>query len=164
MSINISSIQYKRKDFVGKLLEIIQKYDVEPGEIELEITESILIEDFEEVKDKLLTLRDYGVKISLDDFGTGFSSLSYLNGLPIDTLKIDKSFVDRVITDESTKIITESIVSMVSKLGYETVAEGVETEEQFDYMKQIGCDIIQGYLLGRPVPADDIEQMLIGLL
>ena len=164
MSINISSIQYKRKDFVGKLLEMIQKYDVEPGEIELEITESILIEDFEEVKDKLLTLRDYGVKISLDDFGTGFSSLSYLNGLPIDTLKIDKSFIDRVITDESTKIITESIVSMVSKLGYETVAEGVETEEQFDYMKQIGCDIIQGYLLGRPVPADDIEQMLIGLL
>ena len=88
----------------------------------------------------------------------------YFKGLPIDTLKIDKSFIDRVITDESTKIITESIVSMVSKLGYETVAEGVETEEQFDYMKQIGCDIIQGYLLGRPVPADDIEQMLIGLL
>lgn len=164
MSINISAIQYKRKDFVGKLLEIIQRYEVEPSEIELEITESILIEDFEEVKDKLLTLRDYGVKISLDDFGTGFSSLSYLNGLPIDTLKIDKSFVDRVITDESTKIITESIVSMVSKLGYETVAEGVETQEQFDYMQQIGCDIIQGYLLGRPVPAEEIEQMLIELL
>lgn len=164
MSINISAIQYKRKDFVGKLLKMIQKYDVDPSEIELEITESILIEDFDEVKDKLLTLRDYGVKISLDDFGTGFSSLSYLNGLPIDTLKIDKSFVDRVITDESTKIITESIVSMVSKLGYETVAEGVETQDQFDYMQQIGCDIIQGYLLGRPVPAEDIEQMLIGLL
>lgn len=164
MSINISAIQYKRKDFVGKLLEMIQRYEVEPGEIELEITESILIEDFEEVKDKLLMLRDYGVKISLDDFGTGFSSLSYLNGLPIDTLKIDKSFVDRVITDESTKIITESIVSMVSKLGYETVAEGVETQEQFDYMQQIGCNIIQGYLLGRPVPAEEIEQMLIELL
>ncbi|MDE5804008.1 MAG: bifunctional diguanylate cyclase/phosphodiesterase [Lachnospiraceae bacterium] len=164
MSINISAIQYKRKDFVGKLLEIIQRYEVEPSEIELEITESILIEDFEEVKDKLLTLRDYGVKISLDDFGTGFSSLSYLNGLPIDTLKIDKSFVDRVITDESTKIITESIVSMVSKLGYETVAEGVETQDQFDYMQQIGCNIIQGYLLGRPVPAEEIEQMLIELL
>ncbi len=164
MSINISAIQYKRKDFVGKLLEIIQRYDVEPSEIELEITESILIEDFEEVKDKLLMLRDYGVKISLDDFGTGFSSLSYLNGLPIDTLKIDKSFVDRVITDESTKIITESIVSMVSRLGYETVAEGVETQDQFDYMQQIGCDIIQGYLLGRPVPAEEIEQMLIELL
>ncbi|MBD5536852.1 MAG: bifunctional diguanylate cyclase/phosphodiesterase [Lachnospiraceae bacterium] len=164
MSINISAIQYKRKDFVGKLLEIIQRYDVEPSEIELEITESILIEDFEEVKDKLLMLRDYGVKISLDDFGTGFSSLSYLNGLPIDTLKIDKSFVDRVITDESTKIITESIVTMVSRLGYETVAEGVETQDQFDYMQQIGCDIIQGYLLGRPVPAEEIEQMLIELL
>lgn len=164
MSINISSIQYKRKDFVGKLIEIIQKYDVQPSEIELEITESILIEDFAEVKEKLMTLRDYGIRISLDDFGTGFSSLSYLNGLPIDTLKIDKSFVDKVGTDASTRIITESIVSMVSKLGYETVAEGVETKEQLDYMKTIGCDMIQGFYLGRPVPAEEIEKLLIKLL
>ena len=116
MSINISAIQYKRKDFVTKLLEILKKYEVKPNEIELEITESILIEDFAEVKDKLLLLRDYGLKISLDDFGTGFSSLSYLNGLPIDTLKIDKSFIDKVGKDESTRIITESIIAMVNKL------------------------------------------------
>lgn len=164
MSINISSIQYQRKDFVARLLETLQKYEVEPGEIELEITESVLIEDFAEVKEKLLQLREYGIRISLDDFGTGFSSLSYLNGLPIDTLKIDKSFVDKVCTDESTRIITEMIVSMVDKLGYETVAEGVETEEQFCYMKQIGCDIIQGFLLGKPMPADEIEKLLIKLL
>lgn len=164
MSINISSIQYQRKDFVARLLEMLQKYEVEPREIELEITESVLIEDFAEVKEKLLQLREYGIRISLDDFGTGFSSLSYLNGLPIDTLKIDKSFVDKVCTDESTRIITEMIVSMVDKLGYETVAEGVETEEQFGYMKQIGCDIIQGYLLGKPMPAEEIEKLLITLL
>ncbi|HKM34363.1 MAG TPA: bifunctional diguanylate cyclase/phosphodiesterase [Lachnospiraceae bacterium] len=164
MSINISSIQYKNKDFVQKLQEVIKKYGVLPSEIELEITESILIEDFAEVKDKLIVLRDCGIRISLDDFGTGYSSLSYLNGLPIDTLKIDKSFVDKVCTDESTRIITESIVSMVSKLGYESVAEGVETKEQFDYMKQVGCDVIQGYLLGKPMPAEDIEQLLIRLL
>ena len=164
MSINISSIQYKNKDFVQKLQEIIKKYDVQPSEIELEITESILIDDFTEVKDKLILLRDYGIRISLDDFGTGFSSLSYLNGLPIDTLKIDKSFIDKVCTDESTRIITESIVSMVSKLGYETVAEGVETKEQYEYMKQVGCDVTQGYLLGKPMPAEDIEQLLIRLL
>ncbi len=163
MSINISSIQYKRKDFVGKLMEMIQKYDVLPGEIELEITESILIEDFAEVKEKLIALREYGVRISLDDFGTGFSSLSYLNGLPIDTLKIDKSFVDKVCADASTRIITESIVSMVNRLGYESVAEGVETKEQLAYMEQIGCDVIQGYLLGKPMPAKEIEQMLINL-
>lgn len=164
MSINISAIQYKRKDFVSKLLEILKKYEVKPNEIELEITESILIEDFAEVKDKLLLLRDYGLKISLDDFGTGFSSLSYLNGLPIDTLKIDKSFIDKVGKDESTRIITESIIAMVNKLGYESVAEGVETEDQFAYLKRIGCDIIQGYLLGKPMPADEIEQMLVKLL
>lgn len=164
LSINISSIQYKRKNFVQKLQEVIKKYDILPSEIELEITESILIEDFTEVKDKLIELRDCGIRISLDDFGTGYSSLSYLNGLPIDTLKIDKSFVDKVCTDESTRIITESIVSMVSKLGYESVAEGVETKEQFDYMKQVGCDVIQGYLLGKPMPAEEIEQLLIRLL
>ncbi|MGN0431739.1 MAG: putative bifunctional diguanylate cyclase/phosphodiesterase [Lachnospiraceae bacterium] len=164
MSINISAIQYKRKDFVGQLLDVIQKYHVEPSEIELEITESILIEDFAEVKEKLMILRDYGIRISLDDFGTGFSSLSYLNGLPIDTLKIDKSFVDRVGTDESTRIITESIVSMVSRLGYESVAEGVETKEQFDYMQKIGCNVIQGYLLGKPMPPEEMEKLLITLL
>lgn len=164
ISINISAIQYKRKDFVPKLLEILHKYQIEPQEIELEITESILIEDFEEVKEKLMTLRDYGIRIALDDFGTGFSSLSYLNGLPIDTLKIDKSFVDKVNTDESTRIIMEAIISMVNRLGYESVAEGVETKEQFDYMKQIGCDIIQGYFLAKPMEADAFEQLLIRLL
>lgn len=164
MSINISAIQYKRKDFVSKLLEMLQKYDVKPNEIELEITESILIEDFAEVKEKLFLLRDYGIRISLDDFGTGFSSLSYLNGLPIDTLKIDKSFIDKVATDASTRIITESIIGMVDKLGYESVAEGVETEEQYSYLKQIGCDIIQGFYLGKPIPSEEMEQLLIKLL
>lgn len=164
MSINISAIQYKRKDFVPQLLDIMQRYQVEPSEIELEITESILIEDFAEVKEKLMMLRDYGIRISLDDFGTGFSSLAYLNGLPIDTLKIDKSFVDRVNTDESTRIITESIVSMVSRLGYESVAEGVETKEQLEYMQKIGCNIIQGYLLGKPMPPEEMEQLLVKLL
>ncbi len=161
MSINISAIQYKSKNFVRQLLDILSKYQIEPSEIELEITESVLIEDFEEVKEKLLVLRDYGLRISLDDFGTGFSSLSYLNGLPIDTLKIDKSFVDRVETDASTRIIMESIVTMVDKLGYETVAEGVETREQFEYMQNIGCDIIQGYYLGKPMPPEEMEQLLI---
>ena len=164
MSINISAIQYKSKDFVHQLLEILNKYKIEPSEIELEITESVLIEDFSEVKEKLVILRDYGLRISLDDFGTGFSSLSYLNGLPIDTLKIDKSFIDRVETDASTRIIMESIVSMVDKLGYETIAEGVETREQFEYMYNIGCDIIQGFYLGKPMPPDEMEQLLISLL
>lgn len=160
MSINISAIQYKQPDFIDKLLQILEKYQISAYEIELEITESILIDDFTEITERLAVLRDIGIKISLDDFGTGFSSLSYLKGLPIDTLKIDKSFIDTVITDENTRIITESIIYMVKKLGFETIAEGVETEEQFKYLHEISCDIIQGFYLGRPMPAEEIEKLL----
>lgn len=161
LSLNISAIQYKRPDFVGNLLEILEKYQVDPKDIELEITESVLIDDFDLVVAKLHTLKEYGIKISLDDFGTGYSSLSYLKGLPIDTLKIDKSFIDTVIQDESTQVITESIISMVKKLGYETVAEGVETEEQYEYLKKIDCDNIQGFLLGKPMPEEELADVLV---
>ena len=141
-------------------MQILHKYDVSPEEIELEITETILIDDFQEITEKLETLRGMGVKISLDDFGTGYSSLSYLKGLPIDTLKIDKSFIDTVVTDENTRIITESIIYMVKKLGFETIAEGVETQEQFDYLTKIDCDNIQGYYLGKPMPPEEIEVLI----
>lgn len=160
MSINISAIQYKRKDFVSNVISLMEKYEIESKEIEFEITESVLIDDFAEVIEKMNLLREYGIRVSLDDFGTGFSSLSYLKGLPIDTLKIDKSFIDTVITDDSTRIITESIVSMVKKLGFETVAEGVETEAQYEYLRDIHCDNIQGFYLGKPMPKDEVEQIL----
>lgn len=160
LSMNISAIQYKQPDFVDKVVKILEKYDISPEEIELEITESILIDSFQEVTEKLTVLRNIGIKISLDDFGTGYSSLSYLKGLPIDTLKVDKSFIDTVITDENTRIITESIIYMVKKLGFETIAEGVETQEQFDYLNEIDCDNIQGYYLGRPMPPEKIGELL----
>lgn len=160
LSLNISAIQFNRRDFVHTLLSLIEKYEIDPKLIELEITESILIDDFESVVNKLRTLKEYGIKISLDDFGTGFSSLSYLKGLPIDTLKIDKSFIDTVIDDNSTKVITESIIAMVKKLGCETVAEGVETPEQLAYLQGVNCDNIQGFLLGKPMPAAEIDKLL----
>ena len=160
LSLNISAIQYKRTDFVSNLLQVLKKYDINPSDVELEITESVLIDDFNEITNKLMVLRDYGIRISLDDFGTGYSSLSYLKGLPIDTLKIDKSFIDTVMSDNNTKIITESIVYMVKKLGFETVAEGVETKEQFDYLQSIDCDNIQGFFLGKPMPSSEVEELL----
>lgn len=160
MSINISALQYGKKDFVESILKMIQKYQIDPSDIELEITESILIDDFDEVSCKLNQLRDAGVRISLDDFGTGFSSLAYLKKLPINTLKIDKSFIDTVLTDSATRIITESIVNMVNMLGLETIAEGVEKEQQLQYLNGIGCDVIQGYLLGKPQPPEEIEKLL----
>lgn len=160
MSINISAIQYQKNDFVQRLMALIDKYKVNMEQVELEITETVFIDDKKGVIEKLNILKEYGIKISLDDFGTGYSSLSYLKGLPIDTLKIDKTFIDTVICDTSTRVITESIIAMVKKLGCETVAEGVETQEQLRYLQAINCDNIQGFLLGKPMPGEEIEKLL----
>lgn len=160
ISINISALQYKKDDFVDSVIEVIEKYKVSPKYVELEITESVLIDDFESVMDKLKRLRQYGIKISLDDFGTGYSSLSYLKKFPIDTLKIDKSFIDTILSDSSTRIITESILDMSHHMGFESIAEGVENEDQYKYLNEIGCDVIQGYYFGRPHPAEEIEKLL----
>lgn len=160
VSINISALQYKKDDFVDSILSVLNRYQVTPSEIELEITESVLIDDFQSVSEKLKLLRDYGIRISLDDFGTGFSSLSYLKKLPIDTLKIDKSFIDTVLTDSATRVITESIINMVKSLGFDSVAEGVENEKQYKYLQSIGCDVIQGYLFNKPLPAEEMAGVL----
>lgn len=164
MSINISALQYKKDNFVDSIVEVLNKYKVRPSEIELEITESVLIDDFQSVSEKLKILRDYGVRISLDDFGTGFSSLSYLKKLPIDTLKIDKSFIDTVMTDSATRVITESIINMVKALGFESIAEGVEYQQQYSYLHAIGCDVIQGYLFSKPLPPEEVETVLSGAI
>ena len=160
LSINISARQFEKENFLELLLKTLRKYDVDFSEIELEITESILIEDSEVVTEKLKILKNYGIRISLDDFGTGFSSLSYLKTLPINTLKIDKSFIDTVLSDSATRVITESIVDMVKMLGFESIAEGVEDEQQYKYLHAIGCDVIQGYFLGKPLPASEMEKLI----
>ncbi len=161
LSVNISAIQIERENFVDDLLRSIQVNDINPEDVEIEITESIFINDFDDVIDKINTLRGMGIRISLDDFGTGYSSLSYLKQLPIDTLKIDKSFIDTSISDTSTAVITGTVVEMARKLGFETVAEGVETKEQLEFLKKINCDIIQGYLLAKPLSRNDFEKLLI---
>lgn len=161
LSLNISVIQYRADNFVENLLDIISSFDVSPEDIELEITESFLIDDFKDVIDKLEVLREYGIRVSLDDFGTGYSSLSYLKGLPIDTLKIDKSFVDTINTDSDARIILDTIIYMSKKLGYETIAEGVEDEKQLEYLTKIGCDCIQGFYLGKPMDAEGIKRLLL---
>ena len=160
LSLNISAIQYKQDGFIDEILKTIEKYHVSSKQIELEITESVLINDYKEITDKLTVLRDYGIKISLDDFGTGYSSLSYLKNLPLDTLKIDKSFIDTVTTDYNSKVIIETIIYMAGKLGLDTIAEGVESKEQFEYLCNAGCCDIQGYYLGRPMSADKMTELL----
>ena len=161
LSLNISAIQYNRDDFVDMILKCLKKYDLDPNFLELEITESVFIENFRDVTEKLRLLREYGIKVSLDDFGTGYSSLSYLKKLPIDTLKIDKSFIDTITIDENARVIADSIVYMAKRLGFETIAEGVEEQDQFNYLKKIDCDCIQGFLLGKPSTSEEIERLLL---
>lgn len=164
LSVNISSIQYKRPDFVTKVMSTVNKYGLDPSKLELEITESVLIDDMKTVFEKMEELRDFGIRISIDDFGTGYSSLQYLKSLPADTLKLDKTFIDSAENDTSTRIIIETMIGMSKKLGFETVAEGVETKEQLEILENMGCDIIQGYYLGKPVSDEEIENLLLRII
>ncbi|HEY9062752.1 MAG TPA: EAL domain-containing protein [Pseudobacteroides sp.] len=159
--VNVSSVQFKQNDFSEMVKKILDETGFDPSHLELEITESILIDSFEKICFILEGLRDMGVRVSMDDFGTGYSSLNYLKNLPLNTLKIDKSFIKDVDNDTIEKEITGSIVSLVHKLNIEVVAEGVETKSQLDYLKGCKCDNVQGYLFGRPVPAERIPEAIV---
>ncbi|MBO4902580.1 MAG: EAL domain-containing protein [Lachnospiraceae bacterium] len=161
VAINISAIQLEKDNFVDYVQSLLQMYEFDPGSLELEITETAFINDYDVVIDRINVLRKLGVKIALDDFGTGFSSLSYLKNMPIDILKIDRTFVDSAITDSSAGIITRAVVDMAGQLGLKTVAEGVETQAQQNFMNTIGCDYIQGYLTGKPMSKTDFEKLII---
>lgn len=161
LSINISALQFKSKEFVSNLINTIQKYDIPSQLIELEITESVFIDDMNDIVNKMNVLRGMGFRFSMDDFGTGFSSLSYLRNLPIDTLKIDKSFIDTVVTDEPTRTIAESIINLGKKLGFETIAEGVEEKVQVSLLKKIGCENIQGFYFGKPMDKNSVDELLM---
>ncbi|MBR4574748.1 MAG: GGDEF domain-containing protein [Lachnospiraceae bacterium] len=161
LSINISALQLEKDSFVETLSHTAGLYGVNPESVEIEITESVFINNFEDVIDKIKTLRGLGMRVSLDDFGTGYSSLSYLKQLPIDTLKIDRTFIETALKDDSSSIIYESVIKMAQKLGFETVAEGVETKEQFNYLRERNIDIVQGFLLGKPVSKVEFEKILI---
>lgn len=161
ISVNISAIQIEKDDFLDYIHSLLDLYDFDPRSLELEITETTFINDFETMKEKIGLLRKQGIKVSLDDFGTGYSSLSYLKGIPIDSLKIDKTFIDSALSDASSNIITRTVVEMAGKLGIVTIAEGVESESQLSYMREIGCDYVQGFLLGKPMSRHDFEKLII---
>ncbi|SHK14166.1 PAS domain S-box-containing protein/diguanylate cyclase (GGDEF) domain-containing protein [Geosporobacter subterraneus DSM 17957] len=154
VSINVSPIQLMHNDFVEDVKDIIASTEISPELIGFEITETALMESFAENIDKLYKLRALGVMIILDDFGTGYSSLNYLRKMPIDILKIDKSFVDDLNSEEG-KPLAESIVALAHSIGLKVVAEGVETEDQFNILQKYKCDLIQGYLISKPVPQEE---------
>ncbi|HYE11107.1 MAG TPA: EAL domain-containing protein [Patescibacteria group bacterium] len=166
MSVNISMLQLIQDDFANKVMEILDELKLDPKYLELEITESILMESYEAIAEKLKLLKGKGVRIALDDFGKGYSSLNYLKQLPISTLKIDKSFVDTISADDKNKSLTDLIVTIGITMGLCVVAEGVETQEQLDYLVEHKCSKIQGYFFSRPVPdeavVDAIKEREVG--
>lgn len=161
MSVNISIKQLVQQNFIERVMGIISQVGIDPKFIELEITESVLIESYDEIKDKLIQLKSKGFKISLDDFGNGYSSLSYLTNIPINTLKIDKNFIDTISSEDDDVSLTSIIIMIGSRLGLSVVAEGVETEIQLKYLKKHQCNKIQGYYYCKPLPEDDVIDFLV---
>ena len=152
MSINISPMQLKQPNFIENIRNLLIKYNLNPDAVEIEITEGIMIENMNEAIEKLNSLKNIGLRISLDDFGTGYSSLSYLQVLPLNTLKIDKSFITGITEKNGIQAnITNSIITMVTKMGLQTIAEGVEKNEQLQILKEFNCHIVQGFLRGKPM-------------
>lgn len=158
IAINLTAEHLTHDDLCKKLIEKIKACDVPADRIEFEITESMIISDFETVARNLALFRDAGIRVSLDDFGTGYSSLNYLRRLPIDTIKIDKSFIDNVPDDPKDVALLKSIVEIAHHLGYRVIAEGVERKEQLEILKGIHSDAFQGYYFGRPVAPDIFEK------
>jgi EAL domain-containing protein (putative c-di-GMP-specific phosphodiesterase class I) len=163
VSVNISPIQLKQENFVDTLFSILDKYKVDYNYLELEITEGVMINNMRATIEKLQSLRSMGLKVSLDDFGTGYSSLNYLQTLPLNTLKIDKTFIADITSNDGVQAnITSSIIKMVENMGLETIAEGVENEEQLDLLKGFNCNIVQGFFSGKPMSLERCNAFLAG--
>jgi EAL domain-containing protein (putative c-di-GMP-specific phosphodiesterase class I) len=160
IAVNISSIQFARHDFSNDVAEILAEAGVHPSLLELELTESLVMRDVAESARQMQKLKDLGVRIAIDDFGTRYSSLSYLYRLPIDILTIDRSFVEMITEPEGTRLIVDAVIAMAQALGLRVVGEGVETLGQLEALRTGGCDRLQGYLFSRPVPAEQALQFL----
>ncbi|AVG16023.1 hypothetical protein CFN79_09255 [Chromobacterium vaccinii] len=161
VAVNVSPLQLRRADFIQSLAAVLAMHPLEAG-IDIEITESQIMSDIDSSIATLLQVRELGVSVALDDFGTGHSSLAYLARLPVQTLKIDRSFVSRMLAEEEAMTLVEMIISLAHAMGLETVAEGVETEPQAQRLAELGCDVLQGYWLSRPMPADAVAARLAG--
>jgi len=160
IAVNVSAIQFARSNMAEKVAEALAQYDMEPRYLELELTEGVVMRDIEDSARQIAELRALGVSISIDDFGTGYSSLGYLQRLPIDDLKIDKCFVQGIEQPAGTQPLVEAIVGLAHGLKMTATAEGVETENELAVLGALGCDKVQGYLLGRPAPPDVAQALL----
>jgi diguanylate cyclase (GGDEF)-like protein/PAS domain S-box-containing protein len=160
LSINVSAKQFHLAEFVSQVRDAINRHSIDPTLLKLELTESVLLMEIKDTISKMTELKNIGIQFSLDDFGTGFSSLQYLKQLPIDQLKVDQSFVREIVMDTNDRAIVQTIIAIAEKLNLDIIAEGVETEDQRNILLSDGCPNFQGYLFGRPVPIDQFNAIL----
>jgi EAL domain-containing protein (putative c-di-GMP-specific phosphodiesterase class I) len=160
VAVNISARQIYHRDFVRQVREALERTGANPARLKLELTESVLVRDIEDIIAKMKQLKSIGVTFSLDDFGTGYSSLSYLKRLPLEQLKIDRSFVQDVLTDANDAAIARMVIALAQSMGLSVVAEGVENEQQREFLSRLGCHAYQGYLFSRPLTAVECEKYI----
>lgn len=160
IAVNISPVQFREKGFVDGIARIMNRWDIRPGQLELELTEGIVVDNLDDTIAKMRELRELGVRLAIDDFGTGYSSLAYLNQLPVDILKIDQSFIRAINDGSNTASIVTSIITMAQLLEYDIIAEGVETREQLLFLIRHGCTTYQGFLYSKPLDVSDFQGFL----
>jgi len=160
LAVNVSARQFHQPDFVEQVREVLEKTGADPARLKLELTESVVLGNIDNAVAKMHELKGIGVNFSMDDFGTGYSSLSYLTQLPLDQLKIDQSFVRNIGTKPTDAVIVQTIIGMGNSLGMQVIAEGVENEEQRDFLERNGCHAYQGYLFSKPVPIEEFEALI----
>jgi EAL domain-containing protein (putative c-di-GMP-specific phosphodiesterase class I) len=157
--VNVSARQFREKNLISRVVNTLKESGLEARYLELEVTESLILQDFDLAVATMNGLQRLGVQISIDDFGTGYSSLSALKTFPVQRLKIDKSFINDLATDEDDQAVTSAVISLGQKLNLRVLAEGVETDEQVAFLRRNNCDEMQGHLFSKPVPAQDIEKL-----
>ena len=160
LSVNISPRQFSQPDFVDQLRQLLKKTGINPTRLKLELTENLMLHDIANTIEKMGKLKELGIRFSMDNFGTGYSSLSHLKKLPIDQLKIDQFLMRDITIDSCDAMIVKTIIDMTRKLGVNVIGGGVEIEEQFACLKQLGCFAYQGYLFGKPMPLDEFENLI----
>jgi len=150
----------RQANFVAQVQRVLLESGVQPSQLKLELTESIVLENVKNTISKMREIKALGVSFSMDDFGTGYSSLQYLKRLPLDQIKIDQAFVRDIATDPNDAAIVQTIIAMTEALGLDVIVEGVETQAQHEFLDLYGCHAFQGYLFGKPVPLDEFERLL----
>jgi EAL domain-containing protein (putative c-di-GMP-specific phosphodiesterase class I) len=162
ISVNVSARQFKEKNLIARVVHALQDSGLEAKYLELELTESLIMQDVDQAVETMKELQNLGVQLSIDDFGTGYSSLSALKTFPVARLKIDKSFISDLSTNENDKAVASAVISLGQKLNLRVIAEGVETDDQVAFLREHNCDEMQGYYFSKPIAAQTIEELLRG--